>query len=124
MTTRRITEALILAGIVFYVAWDIYANMHDSGGATISEVTVHFLYLHAGICAIVGALLGHLTWPRGVIWPPKVEMILALCTGAVLLAVDLLHVIPPVVPAIPFVVGYGIGHFVWPQSEWMEKHEF
>ena len=77
MTTRQITQWLLMAFIVIALIWDIIMATNSTTGDTISEVVVSFLgKFTVPIIAAIFYILGHLTWPQYVkIWLAVVQRI-------------------------------------------------
>lgn len=59
MTTYEITELLIIATILIWIGWDIYAYKRGGVEATESRVIYRWARRYPGFVFAVGCLMGH-----------------------------------------------------------------
>ena len=115
--TKKITAGLIIAITAIAIIYDIVIVIEPTQGDTISEVILSFAYRHPFLPLAMGVLIGHLTWPRKYSDKKRIYFIIALAiTGASVLVIDVLKVIPPIKPVIAVIPGIILGHFLWPQK--------
>jgi hypothetical protein len=113
---RNITTIIILATIVVLSAWDIVAFHYGGTDATISRISLTFMCANPELAVAVGALLGHLTWPA-LTAPNRTMEIVLLVVGLVgLLVMGLFHVLPPMLPVWPLLLGVPLGHALFGQQ--------
>lgn len=60
-----ITEIVMLAGVLLWVGWDIFAATRNQTGVTISAVTWSVIKNNPWVPFLVGFLCGHLFWQAG-----------------------------------------------------------
>lgn len=117
---RQLMGALMLAGLCFYVVMDFI--MARTPGATISEISINLLYRHPVYAFILGAILGHITYPVVTTRPQWQTICLVACVVVTAILLDVSRRIPPVMPIIPLLLGLPFGHLVWPQRTVSMEH--
>lgn len=113
---RLITTVLILATIAGLIAYDFLAVAEGGTQATISQVTLVFLWAHPAVAIAVGGLLGHLTWPRPLSLTHTRQAVQIIASLAAIVALDLGSALPPMPPLFPLLFGLPVGHFLWNQN--------
>jgi hypothetical protein len=113
ISQRTLTIWLLLAGLIFYVAYDLWCAF--TPGATISEVTINFFYRHPVVPFTIGALFGHLSWPTVTTRPHSETVAIVCCYVVAAVSAYLWARIPSILPVVPLVLGIPIGHLLWPQ---------
>lgn len=70
MRWQSITSLLVLAGVVIYVAWDVFVFVKAGGEATESVTVGTWMQRSLWVTLAVGLLVGHLlhSGPDGVTW--------------------------------------------------------
>jgi len=124
LTTKNLrltTTIIIVATIALLIGWDFIAEFEGGSASTISEITLSFLWHHPAICMAFGALVAHLTWPRRKALTWRFQAIVVGTTLAVVAFVDMMHLLPPMIPLIPVLCGLPVGHFLWSQPTWVEQ---
>ena len=116
--TRYATEVVVVLALLVLTGWDIYAEASagEGSGVTISEITLHFLWLHPALAFALGGVAGHLTWPRRTIRPLAQRIAAVVGALLVIAAVDHWHLLGSMLPVVPFCVGVPAGHLLWAQS--------
>lgn len=115
--TQTLTKALLVAGGIGYLLYDIFAYKNAKNDA-ISPVSMAEMYSHPAYTLMLGALMGHLTWPQFAARAPAQSLKVVLPVMLGLGAWD--HYFPvqhPVWPIWPFMAGIPVGHFVFAQDE-------
>lgn len=124
MNVRRATQGVILATVLGWIAWDVYAAVAGGAGSTESEVVRSFANRHPAFPLAAGVVMGHFFWnvlPRSR-WPLLRWQPPRWAATAVLPVVGLLSALldasghlPWVHPLAPFVIGMCVGRAAWPQ---------
>lgn len=120
-TAQKITKALLTGGAALYMAWDTFA-INNASGDTISEVSIHEMWLHPAYTIMLGGLFGHLTWPAAVTRGTAKSLSMVLPAALTLGLWDhFMPVVHHVWPLWPFLAGIPFGHYLYPQSVQTEK---
>ena len=116
---RFITQCGILAVIAIVIIWDIYVAVSmPNQGATVSEVSLNFLWRHPVAPFALGGVVGHVMWPsRGASGAGRTTVFILAATVIALVVTDALRLVPLVTPIAPFLCGIPYGRFMWPQGE-------
>jgi hypothetical protein len=109
------TSIIIVVTIIGLIAWDI-ATINIAGVDTsISRISIKFMELNPELALACGGLVGHLTWSTNAPTNRTRELILLITSLLALAAMDVFHVLPPMMPLWPFLVGIPVGHALWGQ---------
>jgi hypothetical protein len=65
MSTATVTKFIVGAGVLAWVAWDIFVAANETPGDTISEVMLAAARRSPVIPFAVGFVMGHLFFPQG-----------------------------------------------------------
>lgn len=120
---RSITIMLLLIGGSIWAIWDIIvAFFNKVAYDTISEIYFGTAFEHPALPFSMGVIMGHLNLPRPEVLGgnPLAAGLSLIITAVIMLAVSITaakmgHPIR-LAPIFPFVVGFVIGHFLWPQT--------
>jgi len=117
----KVTVTILIVTLVLLVAWDIIAIALAGEGVSISYWLTKFAKEHYSLPFIAGALLGHWFWPRERALFGYSGMDSFVRCGLPILAVVVLSDVfitsgYTLMPYMP-VIGYFIGHFIWPQRK-------
>jgi hypothetical protein len=122
MENREITIALMAVATVLLVVWDIYVATNREPGDTISEILLGWARRIAFIPYAAGVISGHLFWPAQPLIPvdpvltaTALLVVGTLGTAAQLMARSVLNGSLAVSTVIHFLVGFLLGHWLWPQ---------
>jgi hypothetical protein len=109
------TTIIIIATIIALIAWDIATITVAGPDTTISRISIRFLTLHPALTIACGALIGHLTWSTSMPTNRPREAVLMVIGLVALAWMDVFHVISPMEPLYPFLLGIPIGHALFGQ---------
>lgn len=112
----------IFMGIIMLVvlAWDVIVAIEPTPRDTVSKVFLDLSKSNMALPLAAGALMGHLTWAEKMscsefaYWRVSLP-VLALAVIASVALDRLAHV--HISPSIAFLLGYVLGHLLWPQAE-------
>lgn len=118
MSAKKITQALIVATVVVWIAWDIYAAANSVPGDTESEMIRLFANRHPFLPLAMGVLMAHFFWNvrASSFRLSRLATYVGLpLVGIVGAGLDAAGFLPWVHPLAPFVIGIFLGRLLWPQ---------
>lgn len=113
---QRLTEIVLAAGAGLYLLYDVFAYKNAKNDS-ISAVGMAEMYGHPAYTLMLGALMGHLTWPTANARAPS-ESLKRVVPAIIALALwdRLSPANHPMPPLVPFVLGMPLGHWLFPQD--------
>jgi hypothetical protein len=106
----------MVTGILSWIAWDIVVAANATSGDTVSEILLYAATRFTVVPLAAGTLCGHWFWPVRKIEVGVWRYWALGGVGALALGLDYWAPFISIFPVIPFVIGFFLGHWLWPQK--------